>query len=409
MPDGPKSPIRPSRFGSLLVLATVSTGFTPVSIGVLGPYLRDDFDISTAHIGLFTTCAFIAAALASIVAGRIADRLDGRTLLLLVFCCSSVAIFLTSVSPVYSAMLAAMVVAGVAQATGSPATNRLLSAGVLVSGRGYWLGLKQSGVQIGAFVGGLLLPTGATIFGWRVVLSLFVLIPLFGIALTLRTLPVGTVPPEPGMSVRQLSTSIVRNASGRLGGFLMWLSVYAFLMGAAVSSVAVFLPLFAVDEVGVSPQTAGFVAATVGFVATAGRVTWAGRVERVRRLGRPLGAIGFLSLAAMSLLVSSQWLGVGALWAGAITVGATLMSWNSVGNFAIVRDVPAQVGHASGVMQAAFYCGFIVAPIAFGAMVDAGGGYLTAWFAMIVCVAGAASVAASGALSSVRKVVSAST
>ena len=58
-------------------------------------------------------------------------------------------------------------VGGVGQAIANPATNKLISMHVPPGKRGIITGIKQSGVQAGTFLGGLLLPVITLSFGWR--------------------------------------------------------------------------------------------------------------------------------------------------------------------------------------------------------------------------------------------------
>lgn len=56
---------------------------------------------------------------------------------------------------------------GLALAVGNPVTNKLVALHVLPAARGLVMGIKQSGVQIGAFLAGMLLPALAGVLGWR--------------------------------------------------------------------------------------------------------------------------------------------------------------------------------------------------------------------------------------------------
>lgn len=369
-------------FGALLVTVMISASFVPVAVGTLGPFLRDEFDLTTVELGFMTTMVFIVAALAAPQAGKVADQLKGRMVLSAVFFASAASIVATAAAPVYALVLVSLVLSGVVQAISNPATNRLLSANLPIRRRGYLVGVKQSGVQIGTFVSGAALPAGAVAIGWRPSLALGALVPILGALATVFVIPT---------DIRELPA--VKEQLPRADAFLYWLSVYAFFMGAAVSAVTAFLPLYAVDRVNLSAQVAGLVAGAVGLTASVGRVVWAGKVERVDQLGRPLTAIALLTLGALALIGSAQWLGPVTLWLGGVAAGASLMSWNSVANFAIVRDMPNATGRASGVMQSAFYGGFIVSPIAFALIVDLTGSYAGAWLLVGTGVAAAATTA----------------
>src|SRR5207245_1677558 len=71
----------------------------------------------------------------------------------------------------YSGLVAGAAVFGISVAFGNPATNQLAARGVTPGRHGLVTGVKQSGVQIGAFLAGLVLPAVAGAAGWRAALG----------------------------------------------------------------------------------------------------------------------------------------------------------------------------------------------------------------------------------------------
>ena len=63
------------------------------------------------------------------------------------------------------ANLAAVV--GIGQTLANPATNKMIAHEVPPGRRGLITGIKQSGVQAGAFVAGVAFPAAAVAVGWR--------------------------------------------------------------------------------------------------------------------------------------------------------------------------------------------------------------------------------------------------
>src|SRR5207247_6074425 len=102
------------------------------------------------------------------------------------------------------------------------------------------------------------------------------------------------------------------------------LTVYALLMGFGVGAVGAYLPLYAVEELGLTRATAGLAAALMGLVGIVARIGWGRRQDRTTTpVLRSLGTLAAGSVLASGLLWAGAWLGSGLLWAGAALFGAT--------------------------------------------------------------------------------------
>ena len=161
------------------------------------------------------------------------------------------------------------------------------------------------------------------------------------------------------------------------------LTVYALLMGFGVGAVGAYLPLYAVEELGLTRGTAGLAAALMGFVGIIARVGWGRRQDRTTTpVIRSLGMLAAGAVLAAGLLWTAASVGSGFLWAGAALFGATAVAWNALGMLSIVRDVEVSVaGRASGRVLLGFYIGFLVGPVTFGWSVDHVG-YAAGWAAV---------------------------
>src|SRR5207302_7706378 len=105
----------------------------------------------------------------------------------------------------YSGLVAGAAVFGISVAFGNPATNQLAARGVTPGRHGLVTGVKQSGVQIGAFLAGLVLPALAGAAGWRAALGGCALVGAVGLGLIGRYVPrpaagTGDTPPRPAAS-----------------------------------------------------------------------------------------------------------------------------------------------------------------------------------------------------------------
>jgi nitrate/nitrite transporter NarK len=179
----------------------------------------------------------------------------------------------------------------------------------------------------------------------------------------------------------QHCASIARRAvSAQVGRFVSWLSTYAFLMGAGSAAVLAFIVLYSVEVLDFSPTRAGLVAALIGGASVVARVWWGRITERTATPTGPLFVVAALSVGAQALIWSAEGIGEWVLWLGAVVFGATAASWNAVGMLAIVRELDAgETGHATGIVQSAFYVGLLICPIVFGWSVDVTGAYDAGW------------------------------
>ena len=379
-------PIRRCEIGFVVTLTSgmaVCT-FLPYALGALGPFITDDLGITRTALGSLTTVTYIVGGALSPLAGPMVDRFGGRRSLVVTFISGALAMAVVAgFGGHYAGLVAGSAVFGISVAFGNPATNQLAARSVRAGQHGMVTGIKQSGVQVGAFLAGFVLPRVAETTGWRPALSAGASLGLAGLWLVRRYVPrsSGDASPIPAAE----GTGGTRPAGGRpqLGRGVEQLTVYALLMGFGVGAVSAYLPLYAVESLGFSRGTAGLTAALMGFVGIAARVGWGRRQDHTTRpVMRSLGTIAVGSVAASAAMAAAPALGSGFLWAGAALFGATAVAWNALGMLSIVRDVEVTVaGRASARVLLGFYVGFLVGPVSFGWAVDHVG-YTAGWIAV---------------------------
>src|SRR5438105_11767320 len=126
-------------------------------VGALGPLLVRDLALSRSELGAMVTAAFAVATILSLVSGQVVDRVGGRASLICLLALVALNLLLLSIAPTFALLLAAAALGGVAQSLANPATNKLVAGWFSVGRRATVLGVKQSGVQAGAFAAGFLL------------------------------------------------------------------------------------------------------------------------------------------------------------------------------------------------------------------------------------------------------------
>jgi predicted MFS family arabinose efflux permease len=356
----------------MLFTAMAAATFSISSVSIMASSIIEDLAISREQLGLVATVTIMLAAVLSPRAGHVVDRIGGRNSFVGVFLFGGVAFGVMGAAVAYWVLLVGGVVAAVSQSLGNPSTNKLIALHLPQGRRGFVTGIKQSGVQAASFVGGLLLPIGASTIGWR---ATMVVASVLTISLVL---PARAVVPED--RPRQ---SDDRGRAAPLPPSTGWLAVYGSLLGFAGASTF-FVPLFAEEAVGFSRQEAGLAAAVVGLLGFVGRIVWARFAERGDRFRLALGAVALISILAMAAFLASTTAPV-LLWVAALVVGVSSGSWNSVAMLAVMHDAGAELaGRASGRVMFGFLIGLGIAPPVYGRTVDVTGSYTLMWWMAVV-------------------------
>jgi predicted MFS family arabinose efflux permease len=355
---------------TLTVAMAVAT-FLQFALGALGPFITEDLEISRTQLGALTTALYGVGGALSPVGGPLADRFGGRRTLLALCVAAGCSALLGAAAPTYLLLALAVGVGGIALSVVNPATNKLLAQYVDPSRQGVVTGVKQSGVQIGAFVAGVTLPPIAGVLGWR---SAMAMSAALAAGCALAALAV-----VPAHEARQHEVRL--GGGGRLGPAVNRLAVYALLMGAGAGAASVFLPLYGVERLDLTKSVAGQVASLLGLAGVVGRLLLGRAADRSRTpVTVTLGWLAVAGIGATLLLMAAESAGAWLLWVGAAAFGATAVAWNTLGMLSIVRGVEHHLaGRASGRVLLGFYGGFVVGPVAFGWSVDEAGSYVPGW------------------------------
>lgn len=369
-------------FTALLGGAMAAATFAGPAFAVLARFIIDDLGLTRAELGWAVAAFSAVGAVASPTVGRLTDSIGGRRAVAAIFGFSGAGILAISAAPSYWWLVATAALTGVGQASGNPGTNKLISLHIPEGRRGAVTGLKQSGVQAGVFLAGMLLPAGAIAWGWR---------PTMAIAGSLSLLMLGVV----GVVVPGDPVRVARpEKSARLSWSpsILWLMFYGFLMGAAGGGVNTYIPLYGEEGLGLTVTLAGTVAGMAGLVAFVTRVLWARHSEARSSYIRSLTQIAGLAVLFVGALLLAPAGGSWLLWVGALGLAASATSWNSVGMLAVmVFAGHEQAGGASGTVLLGFLGGLGVGPPLFGWSVDHFGDYAPGlWAAMGVFLVAAA-------------------
>jgi predicted MFS family arabinose efflux permease len=283
-------------------------------------------------------------------------------------------------APTYVVLLLGVGCAGLAAAAANPATNLALSR--VAQPHGLLVGLKQSGVAVAALGAGIVLPSVAQHLGWRVSFLLCALAASAMVPTTVRQPRITSSPPRHD-HVRTTPPAV------------RVLTAFSFFMGAALSTVTAYLPLYAHQSVQLGIGRSGAIVAVIGACGIVGRIAVsvaAGRMP-VSAMPRLLAGVALCSLLGLTFVVTAARAGEGLLWLGVLLLGLTGSGWNGAVMLTVLRVSP-DVGRASGFVQTGFFSGLATMPVVFGRVVDRTGDFVWGWSITAMSLLAATAVAA---------------
>lgn len=341
-------------------------------VGALAALMRRDFALSSAELGQVMSLFFLTSAMASVPAGRLADRVSPyRNLAVTSFATSVVLLVIASAVHGFQALLVLMAIAGLANAFAQPGTNILIAKFVPTGRRASAFGLKQSAVPTALLIGGASIPVLAASSGWRpVFVATSVACAASGLLMA-RWAGVGDLlqagsaaaerPGTIGAPPRSPALPLVVLAAG--GGFA----------AAATNSLGGFYVDFVVLE-GVPVNTAGTMLAAGSLSAILVRIVggwWADHHPAgMRMVARLLmvGAVGFVLLGStLSVIGLATVMAFGAGW-----------GWNGLFHYSVTERHPPSAGASTGATTAGLFLGGVLGPATFGLIADHGS-YALAW------------------------------
>lgn len=344
----------------------------PFLLGAQAVWVRDDLDVSLGLFGVAVSSFFAAAALGSVLAGGLLDRLGRRRGLVLagaLVATGGAAMAGLVRGP--ASLLACMVVLGLGNAACQTAANLSMARALPSDRRGLGFGVKQSAIPFAIMLGGLAVPTVGGTLGWR---STFVTTAAVGVLVALVSAArAGSPAGGPGAAHdtpdRPPWWPLILCGVG-----ITFASAPANFLGAFIASWAY--------EVGLTATTAGLLMAAGSAGSIVVRVLSGHRADGRQGANMPVVAAqmyaGAVCLAGLALATPASVLGFGFL---AFAVG---WAWPGLLLYAVARigrDAPAR---ASGVVQAGAFVGGAVGPMGFGAMAGAVG-FRTTWLVAASC------------------------
>ncbi|MGH3133850.1 MAG: MFS transporter [Gaiellaceae bacterium] len=342
-------------------IATASAAVLFIGLPVLAPTLREEYSLSLAQIGVLLAAAWVGTTLTLLPWGLAADRFGERVVLTIGLAGCAICLLGAAFAPSATALFFFLALAGASGASVNSASGRAVMHWFGPDERGLALGVRQTAIPLGGFVGALALPaiagTGGSEAAFGFLTALCAAGALVGV-LVLRDRDVG----------HELEAATILRT---LGDTRLWrLSVGGGLYLYAQLAVIGFGVLFLHDEHGFSDGRAALVVAASQVLGAIFRIG-AGRWSDV--LGQRVVLLRGVGLAVAAALVVVAALAGGPVWLlvpALALAGGLSMAWNGL-SFTAAAELagPLRSGAALGFQQTALSGAGVAAPVLFAASV----------------------------------------
>ena len=367
-PDHPKSTLS-TLLGGLLplfVLAHCSHHLLTALTIPLSPMIRSDFSLDYTYSGLVISAFNLSYGIGQLPGGWLADRIGPRIMITLGICGVAVAGFFVGLSHSFWMMIVFLALMGVLGGGYHPAAPPMITSFVEPRHRGRALGLHMIGGGASFFLSPLVATAIAAYWGWRgSFIGLAVPTLAFGIFFHLLLKKHGAGGPVERIQAHRASEMIPTQRLLRPLIVFIFLSTFS---AAILFSVMSFIPLFLVDRIGFSKETAG---AFYAIIYSAGLwVSPIGGYLSDRFGSIPVILIVLLLTGPVIFLLNfvSSWLGIGILL---LALGAIIYVRMPVSEVYILSHTPE--GRRSAVLGIYFFSsmegGGILTPV-MGYLID---------------------------------------
>lgn len=369
----------------LLFMAQLVMSMGAYAWGPLAPFLRDTYDISRSQIGQITSALYVAAALTGLPSGIMVDRWGARKLLAAGLSIMTLSFFFIGLAERFIAIVILAAVAGL----GYGVLNQVSTKGIMLwfsaKDRATAMGIKQTGVTIGAAGASVLLPmiTVAHGLGASFILISAAMFPvILGAALFYAEKPAKPLAGSAGEN--RLSSE--NDLMGTLFHPEMRtiLSILPFMCFNQLS-LSTFFMLYLSEAVKTSISAAGSCLAVIMISGAIGRVAWGLLSDRFFG-GNRLKPLILLSLIGATCVIGLSFLPEKAplhlclmLSAG---LGVSFLGWNGLVITYIAELAGTSIAASVvGVSSSIGFIGVISGPLLFGYLVDQFG-YHTGWMVL---------------------------
>lgn len=348
--------------------------FTFLTLTVLTPFVKSDFGVSTADIGVLVTLLY-AGYFSSVTTGGIVTDYAGERFSLGVGLGLVAAIsFLLSLLPTFWALVTGAYLIGLGYGTVPSGTNKGIFDWFPANQRTIGISIKQTGVMLGGAVGAAVLPSIATVAGWRASVRIVGLVALLALGslyvYTPREESIGRRVPPLSRIVEQHRRILYVASHGDVLPFL----VSGVLFGATQFTLMAYAVLYLTESLLLAPALAGLVYTGMQLMGMGSRIgfgvlTDSYFVENKHRVLVGIGVVGFLCY--LPLLVVTAETSFPLAVVVLLGVGGVSLGYNGV-YLTMASEVfgADESGTGTAVGVAAIMSGAVISPPIIGTVID---------------------------------------
>ena len=351
----------------------------------IAPAVAEHFGISTAYLGAYVACVYLAAMFSTLTGGIALKRWGAIRIsqIGLILCGLGL---LLSVIPHPVTIVMGAVLIGLGYGPITPASSHILIRSTPPQQLSLVFSIKQTGVPLGGMMAGALVPPIESFTNWQMAL-LAVGFACVLCAVLVRPLRAELDQDRDPSARTSLARSLIdpvmmvwRHPALRTLAFISFLFVFAQLACTA------YIVTFLYKDLGWGLIAAGMALTIAQASGVGGRILWGFLADRwlgALRMMMALAALLAIALLGAALLTpSSTYL---FLFAVLVLLGATAIGWNGVYLAEVARRAPkGQAGMATGGTLAFTFMGVVIGPSMFGLLAEGIGSYGLAYLFLVI-------------------------
>lgn len=348
--------------------------FFHLILAPLFPWLKDEFGVSYAALGLLMTAFFVVSGLCQVLAGFVVDRIGARAVLFFGMTCLGMSALVLASAQSYAMLMAGSMLAGLGNGIFHPSDFTLLNRRVSPARLGHAFSIHGVSGNLGWAAAPLFLVGIAGFAGWRTALLAAAALPFVALAILCfysaqLHYELDDVSPRSADSgtgkARESATAFMRRPA-------VWMCFAFFLISALALGAIQSFSAPALRALYGMPLAWATVAYSAFMLASAGGTLWGGVVASKTTLHARTIGVAFLTAALTSCLLATglppAFAAVGLMAVIGFASGVAGPSRDM-----LIREASPKnaTGRVYGVVYSGLDVGLATAPLVFGAMMDA--------------------------------------
>lgn len=361
---------------SLVGLAHGVSHFFHLILAPLFPWLKVEFALSYAELGLLMSVFFVVSGVGQALAGFVVDKIGARKVLFFGISCFTVAALVLASAPNYAVLLLGSMLAGLGNSVFHPADFTILNQCVSSKRLSHAFSMHGITGNLGWAAAPLFLLSFTNAFNWRIALLAAAVLPLIVLAILFayrHLLQVNTSQTKQASAVTTSSSVTSENSAFsfmRLPAVWMCFAFF-FMISMGLGGVQSFSPTALREVYGMSLAMAasGF---TAYMLASAVGMVWGGFIAaRTTNHDRTI-TIAFSVAASLAVLLATGWPSaiMALVLMGAVGLGSGIAGPSR--DLLIRAAAPKNAtGRVYGIVYSGLDIGLVFSPLLFGAIMDA--------------------------------------